>query len=178
MEHQENTSVLLNAFIVHLVAKMEADAFHAGADSDSDDSDYSDNDNPITEAILKSIEDLYKERYTVPCWHISKTQENVYLLLHKHHMDFPNIFQSYTHVTLDCFDNLVNSIKDHPVFHSNSNNQQMPIDEQVANALYWFGHYNNAVSTMKVLLWGRCGLLGYGTVRNITIQVMTAICDP
>ena len=90
--------MLLNAFIVHLTAKMETDAFHAGADSDSDsddsndEDDYLDDDDPITEAILKSIEDLYKERYTVPCRDIPKTQENICLLLDNHYKNFPDTF--------------------------------------------------------------------------------------
>ena len=51
----------------------------------------------------------------------------------------------------------------------------LAIDEQVAVVLYRFGHYGNAGSIMKVALWAG---ISYGTVRNITIQVMTALCDP
>jgi hypothetical protein len=51
----------------------------------------------------------------------------------------------------------------------------MPIDEQVLITLYRFGHYGNAASTMKVAHWAG---VSYGTVRNITIRVMTAVCDP
>lgn len=175
-ERQANTRALLNAFIVHLVAKMEADAYRAGNDSESDSDDSNeDDDDPITEAILKSIEDLYKERYTVPRRDIPKTQENVRLLLDNHRKDFPDIFLCYTCVTPNCFNDLVNSIKNHPVFHSNSNNQQMPINKQIAITLYQFGHYGNAASTMKVALWAG---VSCGTVRNITIRVMTALCDP
>jgi hypothetical protein len=49
----------------------------------------------------------------------------------------------------------------------------MPVEEQAAVALYQFGHYSNASSTMKVALWAG---VSYGTVRNITIRVMTALC--
>jgi hypothetical protein len=35
-ERQDNANTLLNAFIVHLLAQMEAKAFHAGANSDSE----------------------------------------------------------------------------------------------------------------------------------------------
>jgi hypothetical protein len=45
-------------------------------------------------------------------------------------------------------------MKDDPVFHNNSNNPQMSVAEQVAIALYHFGHYENATSQMKVALWG------------------------
>ncbi|KAF8816578.1 hypothetical protein BYT27DRAFT_7220661 [Phlegmacium glaucopus] len=178
-ERQEDTNVLLNIFIVHLLARMEADAFRAGADSESDSEASSDSsqasDDPITEGIINSIEELYKDRYTGPRRDIPKTQENLRLLLDDYHKHFPDIFRSYTRITPECFDDLVNSIKDHPVFHNNSNNPQMAVKEQVAIALYRFGHYGNAASTMKVALWAG---VSYGTVRNITIRVMTALCDP
>ena len=145
-ERQEDANALLNAFIVHLLAQMEADAFRAGAnlESDSGSSDLEDGNDPITEGIIKSIEELYKERYAGPQRNIPKTQENLHLLLDNYHQKFPDIFRSYIHITPECFDDLVNSIKDHPIFHNNSNNPQMPIEEQVAVALYQFGHYGEA----------------------------------
>ena len=175
-ERQETTTALLDAFLVHLVAKMEADSYRADADSDTDHSDEEMDDNdPITGAFLQSLGELYKERYTSPRRDIPKTQSNLRLLLDSYRKDFPDIFRSYTRVTPACFDDLVQSIKDHPVFHNSSNNAQMPVDEQVAIALYRFGHYGNAASTMKVALWAG---VGYGTVRNVTIRVMSALCDP
>ena len=61
----------------------------------------------------------------------------------------------------DCFDDLISIIKDEDVFLNNSNNEQMSVEHQVAISLYRFGHYGNAVSTVKVALWaGYC----YGTV--------------
>jgi len=119
MERQEDANTLLNAFIVHLLAQMEADGFRADADSESDSeagsSDSEDNysDDPITEGIIKSIEELYKERYVGPWRDIPKTQENLRLLLDNYHKNVPDIFRSYTRVTPECFDKLVNSIKDH-----------------------------------------------------------------
>jgi hypothetical protein len=124
---------------------------------------------------MKSIEALYKDRYPGPRRDIPKAQENLRLLLGNYQKNFPDIFRSYTRVTPECFGDLVDSIKDHPAFHNNSNNPQMPVDEQAAVALYRFGHYGNAASAMKVALWAG---VSYGTVRNITIWVMTALCDP
>src|ERR1700678_727918 len=73
-ERQEDANTLLNAFIVHLLAQMEADAFR-GADSESnseagtsdgeDSEDYS-SDDPITKGIIKSLEELHKNRYAGP----------------------------------------------------------------------------------------------------------------
>ena len=143
-ERQDNANTLLNAFIVHLLAQMEAKAFCAGANSDSESDsevgnssseDYS-SDDPIAEGFIKSIEELYKDRCAEPRRDIPKTQENLCLLLDNYHKNFPDIFRSYTRVTPECFVDLVNSIKDHPVFHNNSNNPQMPVEEQAAVALY------------------------------------------
>ncbi|KAH9159806.1 hypothetical protein EDB89DRAFT_1864238, partial [Lactarius sanguifluus] len=70
---------------------------------------------------------------------------------------------------------LVKAIQYHPSFHNDSNNPQMPVERQVAIVLFRFGHYGNAVSTMKVALWAG---VGYGTVQNATVQVMKACCGP
>jgi hypothetical protein len=50
----------------------------------------------------------------------------------------------------------------------------MPVEEQVAIALYHFGHYGNAASSMKVIL--QFGVR-YGTVLLVTTCVMKASCS-
>ena len=40
----------------------------------------------------------------------------------------------------------------------------MPVKQQLAIALYRFGHYGNAASTMKVALWAG---VGFGTVERV-----------
>jgi hypothetical protein len=50
----------------------------------------------------------------------------------------------------------------------------MPVAHQLAIALYRFGHYGNAVSTVKVALWAG---YGYGTVQLATKCVMAALCS-
>ncbi|KAF8873208.1 hypothetical protein CPB84DRAFT_1895495 [Gymnopilus junonius] len=50
----------------------------------------------------------------------------------------------------------------------------MAVERQVSIALYRFWHFGNAASTMKVALWAG---VGYGTVCNSTIRVMTALCN-
>ncbi|KAG5649613.1 hypothetical protein H0H81_002852 [Sphagnurus paluster] len=162
-DRQQQTNALLDAFVVHLLAKLEADAFVNDSDSDSDsDSDNSDlgfDDDPIAEGLIESIEQL----------EISESFLMITTTV------FPDIFRSYVQVTPECFDALVGSVQNHPVFHNNSNCQQMPVEDQVAIALYRFEHYGNAASTMKITLWAG---VSYGTVKNITVRVMTAICDP
>ena len=54
-----------------------------------------------------------------------------------------------------------------------SNNPQMPIEEHLAIALFRFGHYGNAASTLKVALWAG---VGFGTVPLVTNRVLKATC--
>ncbi|KIK98318.1 hypothetical protein PAXRUDRAFT_40190, partial [Paxillus rubicundulus Ve08.2h10] len=73
----------------------------------------------------------------------------------------PGIFQAYVWITPECFDILLASIQTDPVFQNQSYVLQMPVDTQLAIALYHFGHYGNAISTTMVALWAG---IGYGTV--------------
>jgi hypothetical protein len=50
----------------------------------------------------------------------------------------------------------------------------MPIDEQLAIALFQFGHYGNAASTLKVAQWAG---FGFGMVPLITNHVLKATCS-
>jgi len=77
-------------------------------------------------------------------------------------------------VTPACFDKLVEALSTHGVFHNKSSNLQMPVEHQITIALYHFGHYGNAASTMKVALWAG---VGYGTVHLVMHRVMQACCD-
>jgi hypothetical protein len=77
-------------------------------------------------------------------------------------------------VTPTTFDALVESIKDHPIFENESNQEQIAIEEQVAITLYRLGHYGNAVALTEVGIWaGR----GHGTIDLVTRRVFSAICD-
>ena len=58
------------------------------------------------------------------------------------------------------------------MFHNNSNNAQMLVEQQLAIALYRFGHYRNAASTMKVALWAG---VGFGTVPLVSKRVIKAL---
>ncbi|KIM76160.1 hypothetical protein PILCRDRAFT_78031, partial [Piloderma croceum F 1598] len=76
-------------------------------------------------------------------------------------------------VTPQCFDMILATIHDDPIFHNNLQNQQHPIAEQLAIALYCFGHFGNVASMLKVALWAG---IGYRTVDCITKCVMVAVC--
>ena len=48
----------------------------------------------------------------------------------------PDQFCKILYVSLSTFDQLVDKIKDDPVFFDNSNNPQIPVEEQVAITLF------------------------------------------
>lgn len=189
-ERQQHTNALLEAYIIHIIAEAEARSLQDSfSDTDSDGSDWDSNSDldsesssssssegsdGISDAILATLMELHHTRYQQPRRDIPKVHENLKTLLGSYKQDFPDIFRSYVRLTPQCFDDLVTAIQGHPVFHNDSNNPQAPVEEQVAIALFWFGHYGNAASTMKVALWAG---ISYGSVRDVTIRVMTAICD-
>ncbi|KAF8225665.1 hypothetical protein L208DRAFT_1207560, partial [Tricholoma matsutake] len=61
--------------------------------------------------------------------------------LHEWKYSEPVIFHAYLWVTPGCFNKLVKALRHHPVFQNRSSSRQMPIEEQLAIALYHFGHY-------------------------------------
>ncbi|KIK92399.1 hypothetical protein PAXRUDRAFT_829997, partial [Paxillus rubicundulus Ve08.2h10] len=77
-------------------------------------------------------------------------------------------------MTPECSDVLLAALQDDPVFQSQSNLLQMPVDAQLAIALYHFGHYGNAISTTMIAFWAG---IGYRTVWFVTNCIMTAVCQ-
>lgn len=182
-ERQQETQAILEAYIVSLLASIEAETYKdsssssdtdGSSDSHSSSSSDSSSDDGIPDLLIEELEELYRQRCRKERRNIPKTNANLRNLLDIYRYQFPDIFRSYLRVSPECFNALADSIRHHPVFHNNSNNDQTPVEEQLAVALYRFGHYGNAASTMKVALWAG---IGYGTVRNVTIRVMTALCD-
>ena len=124
--------------------------------------------------LLETLGNLYSQWYLKEHTEINKSSENLKLLLTDWKVNWPEIFRSYLRITPQCFDDLITTIQDDPVFHNNSQNSQMLVAEQVAIALYHFGHHGNAASQMKVALWAG---VGYGMVSLVTSQVMAATCS-
>ena len=192
---------LQQVYLAQLVAEAEAqlgdigsdsehsefdDLLLSSSDSDSDDgesksssssSSSSSEDEPIpttSDILFDSMGHLYACRYQVDREEIVKDQTQLHILLHIHKLARPEIFQSYLRIDPNCFDDLLAVIWDDSVFHNNSNNPQMPVAEQLAITLYQFGHYGNAVSTMKIALWAG---VGYSTISLVTNRVLQAICS-
>jgi hypothetical protein len=180
---------LYQAFLVNLIVEAEAQLYEEGSDSSesqatstsshlsTDLSSSSSDDEPLpqtSEVILETLGQLYSEYYLNSRQEINKDGQQLHLLLHDYKFNRPEIFRSYLLIDPGCFDDLVNVLKDDPVFHNNSNNPQMPIDEQLAIALFRLGHYGNAASTLKIVLWAG---VGFGTVPLVTNHVLKTTCS-
>ena len=150
--------------------------FNDGSDTSSSSDTSSDEEYmpSISDMLLESLGELYTRRYLEERGKIDKNEDHLQLLLTNWKVNRPEIFRSYLRITPQCFDDLVTTLQDDPIFHNNSNNQQTSVDKQVAIALYRFGHYGNAASQMKVALWAG---VGYGTVSLFTSRVMAATCS-
>lgn len=183
---------LHRAYVISLFSEAEAQLVQAEYDSSSSSSSSSSSDTssdssmftsspdgepsmpPMSDIYLDMLGNLYSQHYLSTRDRIEKDQAALHLLLHDWKHTRPEIFRSYLRVEPACFDALIETIREDPVFHNESNNEQMPVEEQVAIALYRFAHYGNAASQMKVALWAG---VGYGTVDLVTRRVMTACCS-
>ncbi|KAL6301143.1 hypothetical protein BKA93DRAFT_739202 [Sparassis latifolia] len=87
----------------------------------------------------------------------------------------PDLFREELRVSPATFDRIVTEIEQDPVFYNNSQNPQMPVDEQLAILLWRFGHDGNAAGLQQVANWAG---VGKGTVLLVTRRVMTAILRP
>ncbi|KAL0960776.1 hypothetical protein HGRIS_005797 [Hohenbuehelia grisea] len=81
-------------------------------------------------------------------------------------------FVQMLRVTPEVFDVLLILIRDHPIFQSNSNRPQAPVQEQLAVTLFRLGRYGNGASVMDV---ARQAGISEGSVINYTDRCFTAI---
>ena len=80
-------------------------------------------------------------------------------------------FRQNLRVLPHTFDQLVQHIEEHPVFHNQSNCQQFPVEIQLAITLFHFGHDDNSTSVEAVAQWAGVSV---GTVIKATRQVIIA----
>jgi hypothetical protein len=83
----------------------------------------------------------------------------------------PKRFRHNLRVSASTFNSLLDMIKTHPVFMNNANVSQGPVSEQLAVALFRFGHNGNAASVEAIAQWAG---VSAGTVVNCTRRVMIA----
>ncbi|KAF8581346.1 hypothetical protein K439DRAFT_1654083 [Ramaria rubella] len=193
-DRQLATEALLEAFLVARIAEGQlvideyidvltnADSSSEDEDSSSEDEDHSKDDEegeddintlglgdgslpPLSQMFLDAALTLHSTRYLQDSVKVPKTRTQLDLLLHEYKLNHPVIFRSFVCVTPATFDALVLKIQDDPVFHNNSPNPQIPVDNQLAVTLFRFSHFGNAASTQKVGLWAG---VGYGTGSMMT----------
>ncbi|KAF8057057.1 hypothetical protein FPV67DRAFT_1677815 [Lyophyllum atratum] len=94
-----------------------------------------------------------------------RVQATTYLDKH----DRPDIFRRELRVSPYTFDRMVNRLLGDSIFSNNSQNEQMPVEDQLAITLYRFGHFGNAAGLDSVARWS-----GYakGTVSLATRHVV------
>lgn len=78
-------------------------------------------------------------------------------------------FRRNLRVLPNTFDQLLASIKNHHIFVSNGNNDQLPVEAQLAITLYRFGHFGNAASVDSIAQWAG---VSAGLVVKSTRRVM------
>ncbi|KAJ7887973.1 hypothetical protein B0H13DRAFT_2533665 [Mycena leptocephala] len=195
-DRQEAADALQKAFLVILIAQREAEQWEAeewdegdwddsdtssdssdssssgsGWSSSSSSSDGSDLDEPtLAEQYVQGMAELYPEHYLNERREVPKTRSFMRLLLDVYKYERPAYFRSYLQINPDCFDALVTAITDDDVFHNNLNNVQMPVEEQLAIALYRFGHHGNSASHCVPTLCRRTHTLFY-VLRHVSICV-------
>ncbi len=171
------------------------------SDGESDNSDTSsstssstttsshDSDESASQGILSDLSEI-EEIYIQTCWAkidmlrqailVSrvlrehppvKKASQIHLLEHWHNSN-PNQYKRRVRVDPDTFDSIVNKIRDHRIFHNNSNVSQTPVEVQLAIFLFRAGHYGNAASPEAIGHWAG---VSPGTVANSTNRVMVAL---
>ena len=83
-------------------------------------------------------------------------------------------FRRKVRVDPSTFDGILEKIRDHHIFHNNSNVPQAPVETQLAIFLYRVGHYGNAASPEAIGHWAG---VSPGTVVNATNRVMVALLN-
>ncbi|KIK32714.1 hypothetical protein CY34DRAFT_100906 [Suillus luteus UH-Slu-Lm8-n1] len=86
----------------------------------------------------------------------------------------PLLFRHKLRVNPEIFDDILDLISGHPIFHNNLNNSQLPIAIQLAIFLNRAGHYGNSISLLDVSQWAGVSV---GSVVNCTNRVMVALLD-
>ena len=170
-DRQLAADALHQQFLVNFIAELESWELDFSSDSEGNNSmegsDGSSSDSNTTSSLSSSDGDdsdlmtpaqlyihhmgnLYSQHYMAEQREIPKTKGLMQLLLGYYRHTFPDIFQSHLHIDPDCFDLLVEAIHDNEVFHNNSHNFQISVEEQIVIAFYCFDHHGNAASIMKV----------------------------
>lgn len=143
----------------------DQDSDDLGKDGDIEDLEAGDGYDDILKSrpelghhVRSAIDDMYSHRYEeprdvpIPC---APPQMPHVLQVLK--LERPDHFREILRVSPSTFDQIVEKIKDDPVFFNDSNNPQIPIEEQLVITLYRFGHDGNAAGQAEVARWAGAG---------------------
>jgi hypothetical protein len=86
----------------------------------------------------------------------------------------PHLLWQKLCVETEIFDDILDLISDHPIFHNNSHDPQLPVSIQLAIFLNHAGHYGNSIAVEYVAQWAG---ISVRTVVNCTNRVIVALLD-
>ncbi|KAH6876643.1 hypothetical protein BKA70DRAFT_239536 [Coprinopsis sp. MPI-PUGE-AT-0042] len=162
----------------------EPDSSDSGYESDESgrtDTDGFDSDGGVGEGpggiaghVRAAIHSLFSTRYRVRRKHRHRPVSLLREALRTADQ-YPEEFRQQLRVTPTTFRRLVSELETDPVFRNNSQNDQMPVEHQVAITLYRFGHYGNSASVSEVARWAGYGT---GTILLVTRRVIQAMLRP
>ncbi|KAI6114963.1 hypothetical protein EDD16DRAFT_1596463 [Pisolithus croceorrhizus] len=146
-ERQQLTAAILPAYLAMLSSESQAlvdpqtslDSDSGSEDSGSTDSlsDAEDMEIPTaSDSLLQLLGLLHSCRYLAECHPIPKSGQNLHLLLGDWKHNWPDIFCAFVRMTPECFDALLAITCTDLVFHNQSNIPQIPVEQQLAIALY------------------------------------------
>ncbi|EGO03226.1 hypothetical protein SERLA73DRAFT_69133 [Serpula lacrymans var. lacrymans S7.3] len=99
---------------------------------------------------------------------------SVFQYLHEWAENDRPIFCRLMRTSSSTFFEIVKRLKDGPSFHNNSNNPQAPAEQQIACAIFRFGHYGNAASIKDTATLAG---VSTGSIVNYPERVMIAILN-
>lgn len=154
------------------------------ADDELDTTDSSDDDTEgdvppasFRTQVFNELKQMYSHRYEMPHTRIPKPEQPFMKhLLKTLKARRPDHFRTELRVSPLTFDRLVRVIENDLVFvHHSEFSSKAPVEEQLAVALYRFGHNGNAASLQSIANWAG---IGKGTVELYTRRVMAALLRP
>jgi hypothetical protein len=142
---------------------------NGSSDTSSQDSDEElrERHNRTIKKIQELIKIIQETRVLEP--HSVHKLSQLDLVLDCYYNDDPDRFRRNLRVSPATFDALLVRIGAHEVFISTGPVPQLPVREQLAIALFRFGHFGNAASVESIAQWAG---VASGTVFNSTRRVM------
>jgi len=125
--------------------------------------------------VFQQLVGMYESRYEVPRDGLPRGPSYLHHVLVALKNARDDHFRQELRINPTTFDAIVTAKEDDAIFMNNSNNSQMPVEEQLAITLYRFGHDGNSSGLQSVANWAA---VGKGTVSLVTSRVMTAILQP